>query len=451
MSDATSTSRLGRGALFAYGLPALAFGFYLFFVQFYFLKYATDVLLAAPAAMGLLFGAGRVWDAISDPLIGTWSDRTQSRFGRRRPWMWAGIPLLAMTCLLVWLTPTGLSGGALLAWCAVALFGFYTAYTVYTIPHASLGVELSKDPHQRTRAFGAQRMAFVLSMALAFGAIGFVSTSEDPRGAAIRVAGLSVAFCSAGLMAAPLRLRERAPGPDAASRGRPFEALGDVWRNHHARVVLLAWFMEGFSGGVLGVLSPYFAEYVLQRPELTALFPAFFLFSGVLAIPVWVSLSRRFGKRPVWSAGLLGSAVFFALSGVVPLDSLVLLGACMVGAGVFYSAGGAIGQSLLADTVDWDELETGERKEGAYLAAWGFALKLSLGGTLALTGVALQVAGFVPNVEQSPQVVATLRGLFSGVPVAAMVIAFLILRRSRFDAREHARVREALAARDTPS
>jgi len=429
-----------------YAVPATAFSFYLFFTQFYFLKFATDVLLAAPAAMGLLFGAGRLWDAVSDPLVGHWSDRTRRPGGRRRPWMLAGIPLLAGSFAMVWIPPAGLSGGALVAWSALALVLFYSAYTVYSIPHLSLGVELSDDHHERTRVFGAQRMAFVVGMMVAFGAIGAVTNAEDPRRAAAVTAGGAAVVASALLLLAPLRLRERHRERAPAS-GSPFGSLARVLRNPHARLLLAAWLAEGFGGGVLGVLAPYVAEYVLRRPDLIAVLPAFFVVAGVAAIPVWVRLSRRFGKRPMWCLALAGNALFFAGTFFVHAGDVALLCALLAGAGASYAAGGALGQSMLADTVDWDELHTGERSEGAYAAAWGFAIKLSVGLMVAVTGVVLQLAGFQPNVEQTAAAETALRALFAGAPVLAALVSLALLWRFRLDEAAHARVLSELEAR----
>ena len=78
------SGRVSARDLLAYAAPATGVAFHLFFIQFYFLKFATDVLLAAPAVIGLLMGLSRVWDAVSDPLVGYWSDGTRSRLGRRR-------------------------------------------------------------------------------------------------------------------------------------------------------------------------------------------------------------------------------------------------------------------------------------------------------------------------------------------------------------------------------
>ncbi len=437
---------LGWLTLASFATPAAGYAFYLFFVQFYFLKFATDVLLASPAVMGALFGAGRLWDAVSDPLVGTWSDRTRTRWGRRRPWMLAGVPLLAGFSLMVWSPPPGLVGAWLVAWCAVALLGFYTAYTVYAIPHASLGAELSTDHHERTRVFGAQRMAFFAGMMLAFVGIGYATNAPDLRRGALVVAVATAVVGSGLLLLAPAAMRER-----AAYQGRgahqPLRALRDVLRNEHARILLGVLFVEGIGTGALGVLAPYITEYVIGRPELIAVVSAFFLVPSVLSVPLWVVLSRRFGKRNVWMVGVAGNGVFFGATFLVGDGQLALLCALLVGAGVSLGCGGALGPSMLADVIDWDELQSGERREGVYSAAWGFALKTSISIVVVATGFALQLSGFEPNVEQGRAADLTLRGLFAGLPALAALVALGLLRRFRLDAREHARIRRELDRR----
>ena len=100
--------------LAAYGAPVFAVASLFFFVQFYFLKFATDVLLLSPAVVSVLFAAAKVWDGVSAPLIGSWSDRTRSRLGRRRPFMLGALPLLALGFWMIWSAPQALSGTLLM-------------------------------------------------------------------------------------------------------------------------------------------------------------------------------------------------------------------------------------------------------------------------------------------------------------------------------------------------
>jgi GPH family glycoside/pentoside/hexuronide:cation symporter len=437
---------VGWGALAAFGAPASGYGFTLLFIQFYFLKFATDVLLLAPALAGALIGVGRLWDAFSDPLAGYWSDRTRTRLGRRRPWMLAAVPLMLVFFVMTWSPPVGLQGAALVAWCAVALFGFYTAYTLYSVPHLSLGAELSGDYHERSRIFAAQRVAFMLGMMASFGGVQFLRDAAEPRSTAVVFAASSGAVAAALLLLTPLFVSERREnvGRGASS---PFAAFRDVLRNPHARVILGAWLVDGVGGGVLGVLAPFVAEYTLQRPDLMAALPAVYLTSAVFAIPVWVKLSRRYGKARAWRVALVGTALGLGATFFLgPRDIPIVMG-LMVVAGACNGCGGAIGPSMLADAIDWDELRTGERKEGAYSAAWGFALKLSIGLVVVATGAALQLSGFEPNVPQQRPAELTIRGLFAGLPLLAGLSAAWLLGRFRLDARAHQKIVTQLEAR----
>jgi GPH family glycoside/pentoside/hexuronide:cation symporter len=442
----SAAERVPWGTLLAFALPALGYSFYLFFVQFFFLKFATDVLLLAPALIGVLFGAGRIWDAVSDPLAGYWSDRTRSRLGRRRPWMLAGVPLLAISFLMLWGVPEGMGGVAQLAWAGLALLGFYTAYTVYSIPHQSLGAELSRDFDERSRVFGSQRMAFVAGMMLAFTAMDFVGNSPSPRASALLVALVASVVASLLLLVAPARLRERREHQGRGGQS-PLGAMRDVAANPHARILLATWFVDGLGGGVIGVLAPFVTDYVMRRPDLIGVIPAFFVVAGVAAIPAWIALSRRFGKRRVWMAAMIGGGLCFGATFFVGEGDLALLCVLLVGAGACMGCGGAIGQSILADVIDYDEYASGERKEGAYSAAWGFALKLAIGSVIVLTGFALQLSGFAPNQEQSETAELTLRVLFAGTPLLASLAGAAILSRLTLGRVEHEHIRREIASR----
>jgi GPH family glycoside/pentoside/hexuronide:cation symporter len=104
---------VSRRTWLAYGLPAFALAGPFNFIQFYFLYFATDVLLLAPAAVGTLIAAARAWDAISDPMAGYLSDGTRTRWGRRRPWMFVAAPALALAFATLWSPPARLSEQAL--------------------------------------------------------------------------------------------------------------------------------------------------------------------------------------------------------------------------------------------------------------------------------------------------------------------------------------------------
>lgn len=440
--------RLPLSKILAYGIPSFGFATGLFFVQFYFLKFATDVLLLAPAAVGILFAAGRIWDGIAAPLVGYLSDATHHRMGRRRPWLFAAVVPFGIALTALWNFPATLSQGALLVWTGCALFAFYTAQTAYEIPYRALGMELSSDFHERSRIFGLQRMAFTLGTLGAFGLIQVVAVSADPRAAAGQIAiGLAVA-AGLAMLVPPVALRER---PEFLGRGAKsvFSATRDVLGNSHARRLLVVWFIDGFGGGMVGTLAPYVSQYVLKRPDLTALLPTFYVVAAIVTIPGWIALSRRYGKRDVYVFSLVLGASSFGATMLLGEGDLILVCLLLLGAGASGGCSAALAPSILADVVDHDEVETDERKEGAYSAATGFTYQFAAGLVVFAAGVVLQATGFVPNQPQSPAVILALKGLFGGLPLVGFLLAALVLRGYTLDEKEHRRLRRVLDARQT--
>jgi GPH family glycoside/pentoside/hexuronide:cation symporter len=420
-------SRLSAGTLVAYGVPPLAVAYLLFFVQFYFLKFATDVLLLAPALVSVLFGLAKLWDGVSGPLIGSWSDRSRSRYGRRRPFLLAALPLLAFGFVMLWWVPESLSGGVLVAWIALALFVFFGAFDLYTLPHMALGAELSSDSHQRTRLFAVRQASFTVGLLLAFVGIQFAMNAEHPRSAAA-VLALPTALLAAGLLAVtPLGLRE--PASEGRQGGRGFwSAFRDVLATSAARRLLAVQFIEAVGVGAVGTMAPYIAEYLLRQPEVVGLLPAAYVISGIAAIPVWVRISKTYGKRETWIAAMWLAAASFAGIWTVGAGDLAKLLGLLVVAGAAMGCGGVLGNAVLADVIDVDERRTGERKEGVYSAAMLLALKVGTALALAASGPIMTATGFAPNVEQTESSLLGLRILFAGLPCAGFAIGAWLFR-----------------------
>jgi GPH family glycoside/pentoside/hexuronide:cation symporter len=441
-SRVVDSRRLPLATLLSYAPPAFALGAPLFFVQFFFLKFSTDVLLLAPAAIGAIFAVSRLWDAALDPIIGTWSDRTRTRYGRRRPFMLAAIPLAAVTFLMLWSPPEALSDSATMIWVVVALYGFYAGFSAYAIPHFALGAELVEDYHDRSRVYGVRNASFMLGLLPAFGCLQLVNNAEDPRAMAVLVA-LVFALALTAILLIPLRVGERAEFQRLAVVGS-VSAMRDVLRNPHARRILSVQFLDSLGIGVIGVLGPYLAQYVIKRTDLIAALPGVYTGFLLASIPLWVWASRRFGKRQAWTTAMIGMALSFGATIFVGEGDVALIIAMLVVAGIFGGCGGPIGASMLADVIDADEFETGERKEGAYTAAFTFAFQVGSGVTVALVGFALSLSGFVPNVDQTPAVVWTMKGIFAGTPLVMLLIGAAVLRPYALDQREHERIRRGL-------
>ena len=431
---------LSVGSVVAYAFPTVGVSVIAYLLNLYFFKYATDVLYIAPAAMGLIYGAARIWDAVSDPMAGFLSDRTESRLGRRRPWLYASALPLAIVPYLLWNPPALLDGMLLIAWTTVAILLYETAITVWFVPHSALGAELSMAHHERTRVFAYRQFAWYVGFLICVGALHLLTVSDDRRATA-GGAGLLILIGTA-------KVRERL---DHVGRGarNPLKALKDVIANRYARLLILVFLIENIGTASLGILAPYFMQYIMHEESAYSLLLLSHFVPTILIIPAAVWLSRRFGKKTVWFIAMLFSAGAYVGKFFAGPGELVYLLAVTMATGIGTGIGTVVGPSVQADVVDCDEYETGERKEGSYFAIWNFIRKGAAGVVAVLTGILLQWAGFEPNVEQSEGTLTTIRVLYTVLPAVMLTLGALVFL-FRFDltVEAHARVRAALDARE---
>jgi GPH family glycoside/pentoside/hexuronide:cation symporter len=434
------------GTILIYALPGMVLQFTFMLVLVYLMKYATDVLLVPAAVMGVLFGFSRVSDAILDPAAGYLSDRTRSPLGRRRSWMLASSLPIGATFLMLWSPPIDLVGVALAIWMGVAVFAYHVATTIFSVPHEALGAELSTNHHDRTRIFGVKHIVGTLGSLAALGGMEVLRRAEDPRRAAFAIAlamGLAIA---ATTLLAVVRLRERA---EHQGRGasNPWRAFADVWRNPHARLLLFVFGIENFGTAILAVLIAYVMQYVYGLPQYTTMFMLLYFVPAILFVPVWIQLSRRFGKRNLWIFSMAMMTIAFCGMAFVRAGDLWLV--CVLGviAGVGGGCGQVVGPSIQADVIDYDERVTGERKEGIYFAAWAFVRKGAFGIATMVVGLLLGAIGFEPNIEQSDTTKLGLRVLFGIVPGACYLVGTFCFLRFRLDESAHLAIRRELDAR----
>lgn len=437
--------KLSRAALLVYAAPGLGFGFMTLMFSTWFMKYATDVLAIPAATIGAILLLSRAWDAVADPVAGYLSDRTHTRFGRRRPWLVAGAAPLALGFALAFRPPEGLAPAALVAWTGASVLLMFTGLTISRMPHEALAAELSRDYHERNRVFGAKRALFGVGTLAVFVALSHLGEASDPRAGAGALAIVAAAVTALLLAATACAVRE-----PAAHLGRgashPLAAVRDVLANPHARRLVAVSFLQQVATGTVTTAAAYHTQYVLGDPGAFPLLLGVFFVASLVSIPLWLRIGRRVEKKPLLVASMAAvGAILGAMFAVGEGDHALLFSLAAAG-GV--AAGGldVIMPSLQADVIDWDELRTGQRKEGVYFAAWHLAEKLALGVAAAATGIALAASGFVPNQPQGAEALLAMRVLLSLFPLACYSAGALLFLRFGLDRAAHARVQRELDA-----
>ena len=443
---------LKMSVIWAYAAPGIGFRMMAFLFGTYLLKFSTDVLLIAPLTMGALIAASRIWDGISDPMTGFLSDRTRSRFGRRRIWLYCSAIPMGLGMVMMWSPPTSMEGVNLVIWMGIALFVYETASTAFFVPHGALGMELTSNYHERTRLFGYTHMIGAVGAGLGLVFVYLLSSAEDQRTVAFvlsMIAGISVT----GLVLGSTRLLPERSEYQGRGASNPFRSFADVFRNPHAFLLLVVFGIETFGAATIGLLVPYMVDYVI--PEEAIPFGKTMYFTAILATytvpqfafaPLWIRVARYTGKKRLWGISMWITAAtfigyFFALNEprMIWFLSFVL--------GTTGGIGAVVAPSIKADIIDYDEYLTGERKEGTYIAAWNLVRKGAASLTALITGFTLQFSGFEPNVTQSEETQFALRTLFSLFPAACYVIGALLFLKFALNEKEHAAVRREIAER----
>jgi GPH family glycoside/pentoside/hexuronide:cation symporter len=271
-------------------------------------------------------------------------------------------------------------------------------------------------------------------------------SSDAPRTTASRLATIVCLVTVAVMIFCVTRVRER---PEHLGRGaeNPLRAFRDVLRNPHARRLLIASLIEHLGSANMSILTPYAAHYIIGTPHLTSFFVLCYMVAAVSTALFWARLATRYDKKQLWvfsmtlTALSFGGMFFWGEGDWIPIAVLATLG------GVGGGCGPVIAPSIQSDIIDYDEYMTGERKEGAYFAAFSFAFKGASGITLMLTGFVLQFSGFEPNAEQTETAKLAIRSLFALFPLVSLSFGALLLSRLALNRETHAEVRAALDGR----
>lgn len=435
----------------SYAAPAFALAVVGIPVYVYLPKFYTDSVGIHIAALGYILLAVRIFDAITDPFIGALSDRTTTRWGRRRPYMAVGSILLAVTVILLF-NPPHASEGFETVWFTVWIFITFLFWTVVTVPYEALGPEITFDYDARTRLFGLRDGALIAGTlaaavtpaAIAWGMdLGSGAAEERTKFFVFSVgyAPFLIAMCWWCVFA----VREL-PAAIAPQRSNIAATFKQVIRNRPFVILIAAYTVAAFGSNLPATLILYYVEYVLQSPRAD-LFLVMYFVVGILLLPAWVAAARRIGKKRAWLAAMAVNTVAFVFVFFLGPGDEVLYGILVVLSGVGFGATVALPSALQADVIDYDELMSGERREGRYIGAWSVAKKLAaaLGVGIALS--VLGVVGYEPNVPQTEGVVFTLRVLYALVPCLCNAAAFIIALAYPIDRDTHVAIRQAVEDR----
>ncbi len=405
-----------------------------------------------PALVGTLQAIPRFTDALTDPIMGYISDKTHSKFGRRRPYIFVGAILVGIVFALMWQLPEGYGEMFYFWYFLIGSIIFYLFYTMFATPWVALGYELTSDYHERTRLMGVMNfMGQFAWISLPW----FYSIMENDRlfsdsvqGARSLAIGIGIFVAVVGIMPA-IFCRERFVQGETAAKVKSKLMQGiktnvaefvkglviTVKRVEFLKLCAGTFFL--FNGIMLvGAFSSYITIFYVSGGDkdmgakYMGLFGTISTISTLLAIAAVTWISSRIGKRKTFiiatSFTLFGSLIkWFCYDPMAPWKVLIPAPFIAVGMGALFTLMG----SMIADVCDLDELETGERREGMFGAIYWWMVKLGMALAFGISGFLLNGTGF--DVEfggaQSSSTFFWMRFVDVTIPAAAALIAIFAI------------------------
>lgn len=443
------------------------------------LFYYNHVLGLSGSLAGAALGAAIVVDAVTDPLVGSLSDGTRSGWGRRHPFMYASLLPTAAFVYLLFNPPTGLDPIPLFLWLAVMASGSRAAMTLFSVPHMSLGAELSTDYDERT-TLASMRGFFLMGGALTAAVVGFGVFFQPGGGyengqlnpAAYKPFSIFLVVCvlvplffsAIGTHRSIPRLRQAS---DAHARFHPMRILRELYqavRIRSFRYMILSLLANNSIMGVHGALVLYVMTFfwVVGPTGLVVIAPASIV--GLLFGSALTPLVTRFlgEKRSAAMAGIGWYAFFSSLMPLLRLldlapandhPSLVpLLATTGVIGGLGQGVANVSKYAMLADVTDEHEARYGARQEGIYYSSYNFAQKAVSGVGIVIAGLALDLLGLESSATPETVPAGVVQGLgivFGPATLLILLVPIGLLLGYDITRARHAQIRNEIEAADT--
>jgi GPH family glycoside/pentoside/hexuronide:cation symporter len=430
---------LSLGQKAGWGLADMGIVVFVIVKQLLIVSYLTTFLGIPVGIAGLVTTIVLVFDMITDPLVGYLSDRTNSRFGRRAPWMFVGAVVMALGMVGLFMAPLDAPMAQKLFWVVSAFVLATIGFTMCAIPYGAQAGEITQDPRERSAMTG-WRMAFATVGILVGGAVlpGLAASMGFPK-AALYVTPLMIGAIWLSLWSTRNAPRVQSPAETGFAASYRL-----VFSNRTFVVLALAYGVMTLAVALITAGLPFAAAYLVvddgqnalsgaaeALTVLSVLFGAFFV-GAILSQVFWVLLSHRLGKIWALVIGLSAYVVLLiALAQVLPSVNVTVVAGLFIIAGITNGAYQQIPWAMYPDLMDVTRAQSGAAIEGAFSAVWLFGQKLSNALAPAVLGLILARAGWQETtqgvVAQTDEALSALQTAITIVPAGIMVAAVLVL------------------------
>ena len=427
-------------------------------MAFYYLRFLTDVVQISPALAGTVVLVSKIWDAISDPVMGVITDNTRTRWGRRKPWFVLAFFGIITSFIMLWY-PVGFDSQAhKFVYVLLTYIYFSTVSTICLVPYSSMSSEISTDYQERNNINGIR--LFFSQLSSLIGAVlplTVVEMFNDPTAGWLTMAIVFSVFYAIPWLLMFRFTHERVPivGERSVFSIRTFLQPFEV---RSFRKLILMYFLAYLSMDVVAAVFQYYMYYYLDRKDEADLVIGTMLITQIILIPVVVTLANRYGKATVYcysiALWLAGATCLALYNPGWPTVSIYAV-AALVGSGVVGCV--VMPWSIFPDVTDVGELRFGKRIAGSFSGVLTFSRKFSGAIGIFAVGMILEFSGYIPplqevrdgqfieTLQQQPDsVITALQLIVFLVPCALLIPAFFTARSYPLDKITHDRLRRYL-------
>lgn len=429
-----------------YSFGGLGSNLAFFLTMSYLTFFYTDIFGINTMVVASLMLVSRLIDAATDPLMGMIGDHTRSKFGRYRPWIIAGAPLLGFLTFMLFTAPD-LSPNMKIVYVYVIYILYSLASTVVNIPYHSLTPVISKDPNQRTSIVAwKQGMGTVAQFIVTIAALPLVEVFGGGKqgwgifGALIGIL-LTIAFwiCAWG--------GKEYDVVDMKAERKPFNMFNDLrllFGNKPMIMLMIAFGTDVLANATYSAVNMYYFKYVLNRVDLVPTVASAILFAGIASLPLLPLLSKMIGKKKLYWIGSAMSIIPLVVMWLKPTAPVLILMSMMAAFGFMSRIPSNLGWAMLPECVDYAEWKYGARGDGLITSSLTFINKLGMAVGGFIASFFLGMVGFAANQNQSQAVIDMIVFLRFGMPVLGYVASLISMYFYEITSEKYKQIREEL-------
>jgi GPH family glycoside/pentoside/hexuronide:cation symporter len=403
------------------------------------LYFYTDVVGISPLLAGWIYALGIGWDAITDPYMGYIAERTRTKMGSYRPYIFFGsVPLAFSFALLFWAPP--FEGNFLFIFLVIVNLFHRSCFTIVSVPYSSLTARITDDSEERTklttaRMLGASFGTLTIS-ALGFPLINWFGSGEESLG--FVYLGICCGLAAIFILAITVKtVKERNFNIEIAKLPNFSEVRKSILNNYAFLIVFASTLTLITTSIMFNKNLIYYTKYALDLHSYQGLILGVSAASAFLAIPIWAYSALKIGKRNSWLISMILLIFSFLFFYLYPIKNLFELLIVLVVLGIGNGATGVLFWSMLPDTIEYGEWKTGVRTESSLYGFMTFAQKGGIAISALILGMLLTNIGFVPNTIQSEETLENLKVLMTFIPLTGVVLSFILVYFYPIDSKFH--------------